>query len=108
MFYEIHYLWWRFLYIITEPRRLRGLGGSALDHRSLPPEFESDYIDYDYDDDDGDFYGHFCVHGGMGWLTSKGNEAKSKMKHPSDIRIQLLVICDPTRYQLEDAVPISA
>ena len=42
----------------------------------------------------------------MGRATSKGNEAKLKMKHPSDmphaeIRTQVVVICGPTRYQLE-------
>jgi len=40
----------------------------------------------------------------MGRATSKGNEAKSKMKHPSDmptpIRTQTVVICDPTYWQL--------
>ena len=35
-----------------------------------------------------------------------GNEAKSKMKHPSDkstpeILTQVVVICGPTRYQLD-------
>ena len=42
----------------------------------------------------------------MGRATPKGNEAKSKMKQPSDmltpeIRTQVVVICGPTRYQLD-------
>ena len=43
----------------------------------------------------------------MGRATSKGNEAKSEMKHPSDMttpRFELKwwwAIVDPTRYQLD-------
>ena len=44
--------------------------------------------------------------GQMGRATSKDNEANSKMKRSSDIpsaeiRTQVVVICDPTRYQLD-------
>ena len=42
----------------------------------------------------------------MGRATSRGNEAKSKIKHfiyaHGEIRTQLVVICDPTRNQLEN------
>ena len=54
------------------------------------------------DDDDWCFTASF-VHmvGEMGWATSKGNEAKSKMKQLSDAEdwTQVVVICDRTRYQ---------
>ena len=42
----------------------------------------------------------------MGRVTSKGNEAKSKMKQPSDmahaeIRTHVVVTCGPMLYQLD-------
>ena len=42
----------------------------------------------------------------MGQATSKGNKAKSKIKHRSDVpmprfKTQVVVICDPTHYQLD-------
>ena len=42
----------------------------------------------------------------MGRVTSKANEAKSKMKDPPDmphaeVRTRMVVICGPTPYQLD-------
>ncbi|KAK2164235.1 hypothetical protein LSH36_67g02053 [Paralvinella palmiformis] len=47
-----------------------------------------------------------CVRQPKGRATSKGNEAKSKMRPPSryahaEIRTHVIVISDPTRYQLD-------
>jgi len=42
--------------------------------------------------------------GQMGWVASKGNQAKSKLKISyayAEIRTQVVVICDPMRYQLD-------
>jgi len=47
-------------------------------------------------------FGHVCAHGRlMGRATSKGNEAESNMKDPSDIRTRVVAICGPTLYQLD-------
>ena len=39
----------------------------------------------------------------MGRATAKRYEAKTKMKHPShvEVRTRFVVICGPTRYQLD-------
>ena len=40
----------------------------------------------------------------MGWVTYKGSEAKSKVKISYahfEIRIQVVMICGPTHYQLD-------
>jgi len=54
------------------------------------------------DDDDWCFTATF-VHmvGEMGRATSKGNEAKSRIKHPSDKPTQRFELCGPTRFQLD-------
>ena len=53
------------------------------------------------------FCGPFCAHGKLNWPSDlQTNEAKSNMKHPSDmprweIRKQVVVIFGPMRYQLD-------
>ena len=63
-------------------------GLSRFSRTCANPEWGStNYGQYNfYDDDDRCFKATF-VHkvGSMGWATSKGNEAKSMMKHPSDM-----------------------